>query len=69
MSRTSFRSFTPPKYMAHKMEEEKILFLEDRLIHFVKWLKLNGIVLQEDSVALKGFEPDVESLVKKYVES
>lgn len=55
---------TPPKYQAAQQEREALLKLEDRLEHFVNWLK------NEKCCKVVCLETDeIDELIKEYVET
>ena len=69
---TVLRSHTPPKYAALLQERNAHLLLEDRLAHFVQWLReTKGVVPAWPVEAIaKGDKPDIldDSVMLKLIQ-
>jgi len=66
----TFRSLTPPKYAATLEERKAVVLLEDRLKHFIAWLretKQVELVLWTDSSSRRLTFDEMDSAVEEYV--
>lgn len=67
---TTFRNLTPPKYAATLDEKRQRVVLEERLAHFIEWLRENQHVelcLWTDGQQRRLTFDEMDSLVKEYV--
>lgn len=72
MSTATFRTLTPPKYAEALADRKAQVDLEERLGHFVRWLKAKDVGLHcypvsDDAYPLMDYQ--VQNLIQEYVNS
>lgn len=60
-------SFTPPKYANRLVERNNLVFLEDRLKHFVNWLNVNGFAIGPAGGVEGLTKGQIDTLVDRYM--
>lgn len=62
----TLRRLSPPKYAAVLQERNQKVFLEERLAHFVDWLRDKGVHLSDGDGYIADGE-DTQALIDRYM--